>query len=178
MLGMLAFLLQKFFNSMYWCKSATLKIANLAILNHYMVLLNQCMELKKVFNNKAVISSIVKVPFSKNISGMTQCPSNPGFASTKLQNVDFLKKPSVDNIFFLFTYVLLTYHHHLRAKLGMYIALCIFLNFRQVWVEGGHKIQNKSQCRIWMASFVECSFSSTLHVTKKSQCYGSNLCYN
>ena len=100
MLEMEAFLLKTFFNSMHWCKSATLKIANLAILNHYMVLLNQCMELKKVFNKKAVISSIVKVPFSKNISGMTQCPSNPGFASTKVQNVDFLKKPSVDNIFF------------------------------------------------------------------------------
>ena len=100
MLEMTAFLLNTFFNSMHWCKSATLKIANLAILNHYMVLLNQCMELKKVFNKKAVISSIVKVPFSKNISGMTQCPSNPGFASTKVQNVDFLKKPSVDNIFF------------------------------------------------------------------------------
>ena len=100
MLEMEAFSLKTFFNSMHWCKSATLKIANLAILNHYMVLLNQCMELKNVFNKKAVISSIVKVPFSKNISGMTQCLSNPGFASTKVQNVDFLKKPSVDNIFF------------------------------------------------------------------------------
>jgi hypothetical protein len=29
------------------------------------------------------------VLFSKNISGMTQCSSNPGFASTKTQNVDF-----------------------------------------------------------------------------------------
>ena len=56
--------------------------------------------IEKVFNKKAVISSIVKVPFSKNISGMTQCPSNPGFASVKVENVDFLKKPSVDNIFF------------------------------------------------------------------------------
>jgi hypothetical protein len=61
----------------------------------------KCMELKNVFNKKAVISSIVKVPFSKTISGMTQCPSNPGFASVKVQNVDFLKKPSVDNIFSL-----------------------------------------------------------------------------
>ena len=100
MLEITAFLLNTFFNSMHWCKSATLKIANLAILNHYMVLLNQCMELKKVFSKKAVISRIVKVPFSKNISGMTQCPSNPGFASTKVQNVDFLKKPSVGNTFF------------------------------------------------------------------------------
>ena len=83
MLEMTAFLLNTFFNSMHWCKSATLKIANLAILNHYMVLLNQCMELKKVFNKKAVISSIVKVPFSKNIFGMTQWPSNPGFVSVK-----------------------------------------------------------------------------------------------
>ena len=39
------------------------------------------MEMKKVFNKKAGISSIVKVPFSKNISCMSQCPSNPGFAS-------------------------------------------------------------------------------------------------
>ena len=45
MLEMTAFLLKHFFfNSMHWCKSATLKIANLAILNHYMVLMNQCME--------------------------------------------------------------------------------------------------------------------------------------
>ena len=58
------------------------------------------MELKKVFNKKTAISSILKVPFSKNISGMTQCPSNPGFVSIKVQNVDFLKKPSVDNILF------------------------------------------------------------------------------
>ena len=71
-------------------------LANLARLNHYMVLLNQCMELKKVFSKKAVISSIVKVPFSKNIFDMTQCLSNPGFVSVKVQNVDFLKKPSVD----------------------------------------------------------------------------------
>ena len=74
MLEMPAFLLNTFFNSMHWCKSATLKIAKLAILNHYMVLLNQCMELKKGFNKKAVISSIVKVPFSKNISVMTKYP--------------------------------------------------------------------------------------------------------
>ena len=37
MLEMTAFLLNTFFNSMHWCKSATLKIANLGILNHYMV---------------------------------------------------------------------------------------------------------------------------------------------
>ena len=100
MLDMTAFLLHTFFNSMHWCKSATLKIANLAILSHYMVLLNQCMELKKVCNKKAVISSIVKVPYNRNISGMTQCLSNPGLASVKVQNVDFLKKPSVDYVFF------------------------------------------------------------------------------
>ena len=65
MLEMTAFLLNTFFNSMHWCKRATLKIANLAILNHYMVLLNQCMELKNVFYKKAVNSSIGKVPFTK-----------------------------------------------------------------------------------------------------------------
>ena len=72
-------------------------------INNYRVLLLvylECMELKNVFYKKAVNSSIGKVPFSKNISGMTQCPSNPGFASTKVQNVDFLKKPSVGNTFF------------------------------------------------------------------------------
>ena len=94
-----------------------------------MYISDQYMELKKVFNKKAVISSIVKVPFSKNISGLTQCPSNPGFASTKVQNVDFLKKVFRRQYFFLFTYVLLTCYHHLRANLGMSIALCIFLNF-------------------------------------------------
>ena len=57
------------------------------------------MELKNVFYKKAVNSSIGKVPFSKNISGMTQCPSNPGFVSVKVQNVDFLKKTSVDKNF-------------------------------------------------------------------------------
>ena len=73
---------------------------------------------------KTFFNSIVKVPFSKNISGMTQCPSIPGFASVKVQNVDFLKKHSVDNAFFSS----LTCYHHLGANLGMYIALCIFLN--------------------------------------------------
>ena len=60
MLEMTAFLLNTFFNSMHWCKSATLKIANLAILNHYMVLLNQCMELKKVFNKKLSFQALWK----------------------------------------------------------------------------------------------------------------------
>jgi hypothetical protein len=63
-------------------------------------LLRQCMEMKNVFNKKASISSIVKVPFSKNIHGMTQSPPNPEFTSIKVQNVDFLKKPSVDKFFF------------------------------------------------------------------------------
>jgi hypothetical protein len=31
---------------------------------------------------------------------MYQCPPNPKFTPIKVQNVDFLKKPSVDNIFF------------------------------------------------------------------------------
>ena len=44
----------------------------------------------------------------------------------------FSKKAFRRQYFFLFTYVLLTCYHHLRAKLGMYIALCIFLNFWQV----------------------------------------------
>ena len=34
-------------------------------------------------------------------SHVHKSPSNPGFASVKVQNVDFLKKPSVDNIFCL-----------------------------------------------------------------------------
>jgi hypothetical protein len=42
MLEMEAFSLNTFFISMHWCKSATLKIANLAKLNHYMVLLIPC----------------------------------------------------------------------------------------------------------------------------------------
>ena len=129
MLEMTAFLLNTFFNSMHWCKSATLKIANLAILNHYMVLLHQYMELKNFCSKKASISSIMKVPFSKNIHDMTQCLPNPGFRSIRVQNMDFLKKPSVDNIFFLFPYVLLICCHHLKAKFGMYIALCISLKF-------------------------------------------------
>ena len=43
-LDMTAFLLKTFSNSMHCCKSATLKIANLAILIHYMVLLNPCID--------------------------------------------------------------------------------------------------------------------------------------
>jgi hypothetical protein len=66
------------------------------------------MELKNVFNKKLRISSIGKVPFSKNIHGMTQCLPNPGFRSIKVQTVDFLKKPSVDNIFF--SSLMLSYH--------------------------------------------------------------------
>ena len=49
----------------------------------------------------------------------------------------FSKKAFRRQYFFLFPYVLLTCYHHLRAKLGMYIALCIFLNFWQVWAELG-----------------------------------------
>ena len=49
----------------------------------------------------------------------------------------FSKKAFRRQYFFVFPYVLLTCYHHLRAKLGMYIALCIFLNFWQVWV-GSH----------------------------------------
>ena len=56
--------------------------------------------IKKKINKKVGISSIEKVPLSKNIHGMTQRPPNPGFRFIKVQYVDFLKKPSVDNIFF------------------------------------------------------------------------------
>jgi hypothetical protein len=45
----------------------------------------------------------------------------------------FSKKAFRRQYFFLFKYVLLIRYHHLRPKLGMYIALCIFLNFWQVW---------------------------------------------
>ena len=48
----------------------------------------------------AFIWSTMKVQFNENIYDMYQCPPNPGFTSIKVQNVDFLKKPSVDNIFF------------------------------------------------------------------------------
>jgi hypothetical protein len=71
----------------------------------------------------------MKVQFNKNIHDMSQCLPNPGFMSMKVQNMDFLKKPSVENIFLLFPYVLLICYHHLRTKLGMYIALCILFNF-------------------------------------------------
>ena len=43
----------------------------------------------------------MKVPFSKNIHGMTKCPPNPEFTPIKVQNEDFLKKASIDNIFSL-----------------------------------------------------------------------------
>ena len=86
--------MQWFKSTMQWFNMAKLAIFKVA-------LLHQCMELKNVFSKKVSISSMVKVPFSKNIHGMTQCLPNPGFRSIKVQNVDFLKKPSVDNIFFL-----------------------------------------------------------------------------
>jgi len=47
-------------------------------------LLHQYMELKNFFNKKASISSILKVPFIKNIYDMTQCLQNPGFRSIKV----------------------------------------------------------------------------------------------
>ena len=100
MLEMEAFLLKTFFNSMHWCKSATLKIANLAKLNHYMVLLIPCTDFDFFLEVNAFIWSTMKVQFNENIYDMYQCPPNPGFTSIKVQNVDFLKKPSVDNIFF------------------------------------------------------------------------------
>ena len=60
MLEITAFWLNTFFNSMLWCKSATLKIANLAILNHYMVLLNQWMELNKFLTKKLSFQALWK----------------------------------------------------------------------------------------------------------------------
>ena len=74
----------------------------------------------------------MKVQFNENIHDMSQCLPNPGFVSIRVKNVDFLKKPSVENYCFLFPFVLLIYYHHLGKKLGMYIALYIFLNFWQV----------------------------------------------
>ena len=87
---------------------------------------------KTFLTKKVGFSSIVKVPFCKHFHGMTQCLPNPGFMSIKVQNVDFLKKAFRRKYFFLFPYVLLICYHHLGTKLGMYIALCIFLNFWQV----------------------------------------------
>jgi hypothetical protein len=46
----------------------------------------------------------------------------------------FSKKAFCRQYFFLFNYALLIRYHHLRPKLGMYIALYIFLNFWQVWL--------------------------------------------
>jgi hypothetical protein len=100
--------LQKKSKSIQWFKSTMwwFNIAKLAIFK--VALLHQCMELKNVFYKKVSISSIVKVPFSKNIHGMTQCLPYPGFRSIKVQNMDFLKKPSVDNIFF--SSLMFSYH--------------------------------------------------------------------
>ena len=106
---MTAFLLKTFSNSMPWCKSATSKIANLAILIHYMVLLNPCIDFHFFFEVNDFIWSIMKVQFNKNIHDMSQCLPNPGFMSIKVQNVEFLKKPSVENIFFsslMFSYLI------------------------------------------------------------------------
>ena len=44
----------------------------------------------------------------------------------------FSKKAFHRQYFFLFPYVLLTFYNHLREKLGMYFALCIFFDFCQV----------------------------------------------
>ena len=85
--------MQWFKSTMQWFNIAKLAIFKVALLHQYT-------ELKNSFNKKPSISSIVKVPFSKNIYDTAQCLSNPGFRSIKVQNVDFLKKPSVDNIFF------------------------------------------------------------------------------
>ena len=77
-----------------------------AVVQKYHVVAQYCQIFKVApihgidFFFKARISSVVKVPFSKNIDDMTQCLPNPGFRSIKVQNMDFLKKPSVDNIFF------------------------------------------------------------------------------
>ena len=43
----------------------------------------------------------MKVQFNENIYDMYQCPPNPGFTSNKVQNVDFLIKPSVDNFVYI-----------------------------------------------------------------------------
>ena len=42
----------------------------------------------------------MKFKFNENIHDMSHCQPNLGFTFIKAQNVDFLKKPSVDKIFF------------------------------------------------------------------------------
>ena len=75
----------------------------------------------------------MKVQFIENIYDMSQCLPNPGFISIRVKNVDFLKKAFRRKYCFLFPSVLLICYHHLAKKLGMYIALYIFLNFWQVY---------------------------------------------
>ena len=43
----------------------------------------------------------MKMPIRKNIHNMPQGPPNPGFMQEKVQNGDFLKKPSRDLNFFV-----------------------------------------------------------------------------
>ena len=45
------------------------------------------MELKNFFNQKSGIASIVKVPFSKKIHGMTKCPPNLGHFPYYVRNI-------------------------------------------------------------------------------------------
>ena len=53
-------------------------------------------EIQKFVWPKDFFWSIMKMPFTKNISNMSQGPPNPGFRSVKLENWDFLKKDSQD----------------------------------------------------------------------------------
>ena len=53
------------------------------------------MELKNVLAKRPPFQSLSKCHLVKIFMAMTQCPPNPEFMSIKVQNVDFLKKPSV-----------------------------------------------------------------------------------
>jgi hypothetical protein len=103
MLEMLTFLLKTFFNSMHCnalvqkCHFENCQFGNIEPLHGTFEPLRRFWFFLEV---NAFIWSTMKVPFNKNIHYMYQCPSNPGFRSIKVQKEDFLKKTSVDNIFF------------------------------------------------------------------------------
>ena len=68
---------------------------------------------------------------------MTQCLSNPGFASVKVQNVDFLKKPSVDNIFFSLPLCSPNMLSSFKSKIGnVYCPVYILELLTSVYIQG------------------------------------------
>ena len=95
--GIFIMLQNKYFGqNIFWISCTGSKVPfSQNLKNAKMALLNPWMKFKEN-QLKDFFWSIMKMPFTKNISNMSQGPPNPGFRSVRVQKWDFLKKDSQD----------------------------------------------------------------------------------